>query len=308
MDALNAPARGSGFRLWRGATAVGRETHAPARAARARRDTLPVRALLLDMVAFMFAISMCRQLPQAGQKDWSQLGLPASHQAGLTGSETTNTGQTREKARALYPDIACQLQTRWVPAASPIYLITTWPSRPSASVLWRPRSRRSGPAQPTWCSSLTGGQRLLAAPPVSCSAERGAEAGASLPRRCPDCVQSKEGVRRAAASRAVPLLEVDVGDRGAWRAPAHPLRTDPRFGLSGIPTLFYWADGKPQAKLGEEGWGRASPRSCLWLVGSSSSSSLVFLEAQPASRPALQGRSWSLRPARLQRRLWRSSL
>ena len=36
-----------------------------------------------------------------------------------------------------------------------------------------------------------------------------------------------------------------------WKTPAHPLRSDPRFRLGGIPTLVHWQGGRVAAKLGE---------------------------------------------------------
>lgn len=38
----------------------------------------------------------------------------------------------------------------------------------------------------------------------------------------------------------------------AWKTPSHPLRTDARFQLSGIPTLVHWKGGAVAAKLGAE--------------------------------------------------------
>lgn len=38
----------------------------------------------------------------------------------------------------------------------------------------------------------------------------------------------------------------------AWKTPAHPLRSDSRFKLSGIPTLVQWKGGAVTATLG--GW------------------------------------------------------
>lgn len=38
----------------------------------------------------------------------------------------------------------------------------------------------------------------------------------------------------------VVLLRAYVGDRPTWRNPSHPWRVDPRFKLTGVPTLIRW--------------------------------------------------------------------
>jgi hypothetical protein len=72
---------------------------------------------------------------------------------------------------------------------------------------------------------------------------------------CPDCVGAVPAVKRAAERAGVPLLEVGVGDRAAWRGnAAHPLRAPP-LSVSGVPTLVRLADGGGggvAARLGPE--------------------------------------------------------
>jgi hypothetical protein len=46
----------------------------------------------------------------------------------------------------------------------------------------------------------------------------------------------------------LPFIEIDVGDRATWRDPNHPLRVDPEFKLTGIPTLIEWTEKGPAAK------------------------------------------------------------
>lgn len=69
---------------------------------------------------------------------------------------------------------------------------------------------------------------------------------------CPDCIRSNVAVRAAVTGAGRDLLVVDVGTREQWKTPAAPLRSDPRFLLSGIPTLVFWRGGKAVAKLGAE--------------------------------------------------------
>ena len=59
-------------------------------------------------------------------------------------------------------------------------------------------------------------------------------------------------VREAVTGAGKHLLVVDVGAREEWKTPVNPLRSDPRFLLSGIPTLVFWQGGKSAAKLGAE--------------------------------------------------------
>jgi len=48
------------------------------------------------------------------------------------------------------------------------------------------------------------------------------------------------------------LLRAYVGDKPAWRDPAHPWRVDPRFALRGVPTLIRWEGGAAAARLGDD--------------------------------------------------------
>ena len=43
-----------------------------------------------------------------------------------------------------------------------------------------------------------------------------------------------------ASQNDVALLRGYVGDKPTWRNPSHPWRVDPRFKLTGIPTLIRW--------------------------------------------------------------------
>lgn len=56
-----------------------------------------------------------------------------------------------------------------------------------------------------------------------------------------------------ALGKDVLLLRAFVGDKPTWRDPAHPWRADPRFALSGVPTLLRWEKGAASAgRLGDE--------------------------------------------------------
>lgn len=52
-----------------------------------------------------------------------------------------------------------------------------------------------------------------------------------------------------AAAGDVALLKAYVGDRPTWRNPQHPWRVDPRFKLTGVPTLIRWENGSVKARL-----------------------------------------------------------
>lgn len=69
---------------------------------------------------------------------------------------------------------------------------------------------------------------------------------------CPACVATLPAVKKAAEKAGVPLLEIGVGDRAAWRGnAAHPLRA---LGVAGVPTLVrLTAEGNEvAARLGPE--------------------------------------------------------
>ena len=59
-------------------------------------------------------------------------------------------------------------------------------------------------------------------------------------------------MREGVAAVGATLLEVDVGAPATWKTPDHPLRRDPRFALSGVPTLVRWQNGAVTARLGAE--------------------------------------------------------
>lgn len=83
---------------------------------------------------------------------------------------------------------------------------------------------------------------------------------------CPDCIRSNAVVREALAAAGQPLLVVDVGERSDWKTPDAPLRKDPRFRLSGLPTLVRWQDGKVTARLEKPLENAASPAEALKAV------------------------------------------
>ncbi|XP_011651794.1 thioredoxin-like protein Clot isoform X2 [Cucumis sativus] len=61
---------------------------------------------------------------------------------------------------------------------------------------------------------------------------------------CPDCVRAEPVIYKKleAASDDIALLRAYVGDRPTWRNPQHPWRVDPRFKLTGVPTLVRWEE------------------------------------------------------------------
>ncbi|KAI3424415.1 hypothetical protein D9Q98_009967 [Chlorella vulgaris] len=67
---------------------------------------------------------------------------------------------------------------------------------------------------------------------------------------CGDCRRGVPPVKEAVAAARATLLVVDVAQQPQeWKAAGHPLRGDPRFQLSGVPTLVLWRDGAVAAKL-----------------------------------------------------------
>ncbi|KAK4796658.1 hypothetical protein SAY86_028984 [Trapa natans] len=68
---------------------------------------------------------------------------------------------------------------------------------------------------------------------------------------CPDCVRAEPVIYKnlEASSGKVALLRAYVGDRPTWRNPRHPWRTDPRFKLTGVPTLIRWEDDAVKGRL-----------------------------------------------------------
>lgn len=57
-----------------------------------------------------------------------------------------------------------------------------------------------------------------------------------------DCVRAEPVINEklSASTKDVVLLRAYVGDRPTWRTPGHPWRVDPRFKLTGVPTLIRW--------------------------------------------------------------------
>jgi len=68
---------------------------------------------------------------------------------------------------------------------------------------------------------------------------------------CPDCVRAEPIIYKAVNESASPvtLVRVYVGDRPTWRSPDHPLRSDERFHLKGVPTLIRWENGAIAGRL-----------------------------------------------------------
>lgn len=68
---------------------------------------------------------------------------------------------------------------------------------------------------------------------------------------CSDCVRAEPVIYKKleALSGDVALLRVYVGDRPTWRNPQNPWRTDPRFKLTGVPTLIRWEDDAVKGRL-----------------------------------------------------------
>ncbi|CAH2080627.1 unnamed protein product, partial [Thlaspi arvense] len=77
--------------------------------------------------------------------------------------------------------------------------------------------------------------------------ERGAEKEGlpshnSYQKNPKDCVRAEPVFYKKleASSDDVALLRAYVGDRPTWKNPQHPWRHDPRFKLTGVPTLIRW--------------------------------------------------------------------
>lgn len=52
-----------------------------------------------------------------------------------------------------------------------------------------------------------------------------------------------------ASPNEIALLKAYVGDRPTWRNPHHPWRVDPRFKLTGVPTLIRWENDAVTGRL-----------------------------------------------------------
>lgn len=66
-----------------------------------------------------------------------------------------------------------------------------------------------------------------------------------------DCVRAEPVIYKTleAFTDDVALLRAYVGDRPTWRNPLHPWRTDPKFKLTGVPTLIRWEDDAVKGRL-----------------------------------------------------------
>ncbi|KAL6909845.1 hypothetical protein ACP4OV_001504 [Aristida adscensionis] len=73
---------------------------------------------------------------------------------------------------------------------------------------------------------------------------------------CPDCNVAEpviyERLEALQGGGGAVLLRAYVGDKPTWRDPAHPWRADPRFALTGVPTLIRWEKGAAAARLGDD--------------------------------------------------------
>ena len=110
---------------------------------------------------------------------------------------------------------------------------------------WQDRYLSTGcfqPKPPAWATVETfpfAAARLLGlnTPHVLFTSGPDAETGELW---CPDCRRAVPAVVAAAAAAGVTLLVVDVGQRPAWKDPAHPFRTQDGLTLKCIPTLLAW--------------------------------------------------------------------
>ncbi|XP_047163988.1 thioredoxin-like protein Clot [Vigna umbellata] len=68
---------------------------------------------------------------------------------------------------------------------------------------------------------------------------------------CPDCVRAEPVIYKKleASSDDIALLRAYVGDRPTWRNPKHPWRVEPRFKLTGVPTLIRWDNDTIKGRL-----------------------------------------------------------
>ncbi|KAK7334797.1 hypothetical protein VNO80_26562 [Phaseolus coccineus] len=68
---------------------------------------------------------------------------------------------------------------------------------------------------------------------------------------CPDCVRAEPVIckKLEASSDDIALLRAYVGDRQTWRNPKHPWRVEPRFMLTGVPTLIHWDNDTVKGRL-----------------------------------------------------------
>ncbi|XP_061356837.1 thioredoxin-like protein Clot [Gastrolobium bilobum] len=68
---------------------------------------------------------------------------------------------------------------------------------------------------------------------------------------CPDCVRAEPVIYKKleASPDDIALLRAYVGDRPTWRNPQHPWRVEPRFNLTGVPTLIRWENDAVKGRL-----------------------------------------------------------
>ncbi|KAL1206411.1 Thioredoxin-like protein Clot [Cardamine amara subsp. amara] len=86
---------------------------------------------------------------------------------------------------------------------------------------------------------------------------------------CPDCVRAEPVINKILeeSTEEVNLIRAYAGDRPTWRNPAHPWRVDPRFKLTGVPTLVRWDGDSVKGRL--EDHQAHLPRLILPLLASS---------------------------------------
>ncbi|TKY49547.1 Thioredoxin protein Clot [Spatholobus suberectus] len=68
---------------------------------------------------------------------------------------------------------------------------------------------------------------------------------------CPDCVRAEPVIYKKleASPDDIAILRAYVGDRPTWRNPQHPWRVEPRFKLTGVPTLIRWENDTVKVRL-----------------------------------------------------------
>ncbi|KAL2321955.1 hypothetical protein Fmac_026334 [Flemingia macrophylla] len=68
---------------------------------------------------------------------------------------------------------------------------------------------------------------------------------------CPDCVRAEPVIYKKLESSPddILLLRAYVGDRPTWRNPQHQWRVDPKFKLTGVPTLIRWENDAVKGRL-----------------------------------------------------------
>nr|AFK40851.1 unknown [Lotus japonicus] len=68
---------------------------------------------------------------------------------------------------------------------------------------------------------------------------------------CPDCVRAEPVIYKKleASPDDIALIRAYVGDRPTWRNPHHPWRVDPKFKLTGVPTLIRWENDEVKGRL-----------------------------------------------------------